>query len=186
MSDLRFLLVPGGGGSDAGHWHHDWAATDGRFSWVNQLDWDGGTRDQWVACLDTEIQRSPEPAVLIAHSLGNMVLAHWAARHSGPVVGALLVAPADVAGDWVPPSSLYERFRPIPLNPLPFPTVLVASTDDPYLSIDRATELANAWASELKIVGPHGHLGADADLGAWTEGQHLLEALLERIPGHHS
>jgi predicted alpha/beta hydrolase family esterase len=78
------------------------------------------------------------------------------------VIGALLVAPADIDGDWVKPGSLYEGFRPIPMAKLPFPSVMAASTNDPYLSLDRANEFGDAWGSRIENVGPLQHIGSNA------------------------
>lgn len=179
--DLRILLVPGAGGSGAKHWDHRWESKEGRVERVVQLDWDGGTRLDWTGALDAAIHSSSTPAILVAHSLGNILVAHWAAEHSGPVAGALLVAPADIEADWVPLSSVYKSFLPIPLKPLPFPTTLIASSDDVYLSVGRAREIAAAWGSDLRLVGPLGHIGSDSDLGDWEEGWSLLEELIKRI-----
>ena len=65
-----------------------------------QRDWEGGTREAWVATLDRGVQVDTRPTVVVPHSLGCLTVAEWAARHSGPIVGALMVAPADVDDDW--------------------------------------------------------------------------------------
>jgi predicted alpha/beta hydrolase family esterase len=146
---------------------------------VVQADWDGGTLDQWVNTLDRYVQSSDGPTILVAHSLGNIVVCHWAMTHSGPVVGALLVAPADVDADWASAGSLYQDFRPVPMNALKFPTVLVASTNDPYLSLVRAREFAAAWSSRLHVVGPLEHIGSDSKLERWDEGRRLLDQVVK-------
>ena len=119
--------------------------------------------------------------VLIAHSLGNIVACQWAAQHAGPVIAALLVAPTCIDDDWVAPGSLYERFRPIPMIRLPFPSVLVVSIDDPCVSSDRARKFAAAWGSSLECIGPHGHIGADSNLGNWSTGQQILNRLVSSV-----
>jgi predicted alpha/beta hydrolase family esterase len=159
---IRVLLVPGGGGSGPDHWHTYCEAEDARAERVVQADWECGRREEWVAALDRHIQAAQAPVVLAAHSLGAISVAHWAAVHSGPVIGALLVAPADIDGDWVKPGSLYEGFRPIPMAKLPFPSVMAASTNDPYLSLDRANEFGDAWGSRIENVGPLQHIGSNA------------------------
>jgi len=179
-SDVRVLLVPGGGGSGPQHWHTYWQSADGRAETVVQAEWNGGTRAQWVAALDRHVRSSNRPTVLIPHSLGNIVVSHWAATatDTGTVYGALLVAPADIDADWAQPGSLYRAFRPIPMKLLPFPTVLVASTNDPYLSMSRARDFAAAWGSRLEVVGPLGHIGSDAKLETWEAGQRLLDEII--------
>lgn len=145
-----------------------------------QTDWNGGSRWDWVRTLDAAIHASEVPVVLVAHSLGNMVVAHWAAAHSGPVIGALLVAPADVEANWVPSAGLYREFVPIPMEALPFPSILVASSNDRYLSIGRARQLAVAWGSDLRRAGAHGHLGSDSGLEDWPAGRELLDEVVVR------
>jgi len=178
MDQLRHLLVPGGGGSGPEHWHHRWAAGLPRVEWVHQQDPAGGSRADWLAAIDDQIHRSPNPVVLIAHSLACVAVAHWAARHDGPVVAALLVAPADVEDDWAEPESLYRRFAPIPMNPLPFPTVVVASTNDPFLSVERALQLSRSWNANVELVGDQLHIGSDAVLDEWPVGRAILDGLV--------
>ena len=182
-SDLRYLLIPGGGGSGADHWHHRWATSLPNCSWVDQADPNGGTRAEWVATINNAVTASSTPAVLVAHSLACIAVAHLAAAHDGPVAAALLVAPADIDGDWAKPDSLYKRFQPIPMHPFPFPTTVVASTNDPFLALDRARSLATAWGAELEIAGDHLHLGSDALLDTWLAGQVHLEELTGRVGG---
>lgn len=178
---MRLLLVPGGGNSGPDHWHTYWEAQDPCAERVVQADWETGRRVDWVAALDRSIQASDEPAVLAAHSLGAITAVHWAAAHHGPVIGAMLVGPADVEGEWVTPGSIYEGFQPIPMNPLPFPSLIVASTNDPYLSLKRAQEFASAWGSKLENVGALQHIGSECKLEGWPEGRRLLEQLLPSI-----
>jgi predicted alpha/beta hydrolase family esterase len=69
-------------------------------------------------------------------------------------------------------------FSPAPRQPLPFPTILVASRNDPYASFDTASGLAEAWGSQLVDVGRAGHINAESGLGIWEQGVALLETLL--------
>lgn len=180
---LRFLHIAGGGNSGPKHWHTAWEATDPRCSRIIQDDWEQGTRADWVARIDQRVNESAVPAVLMVHSLGNIAVAHWAAQHSGPVLGAFLVAPADIDGSWVTPGSIYEGFGPIPLDPLPFPSLMVVSTNDPYLSQDRARQFATAWGSDLQFVGDQQHLGSECDLGVWPEGTRLRDSFVDSLLG---
>ncbi len=179
--NIRLLLVPGAGGSGADHWDRHWEAEDARIERAVQADWNAGTCAQWVKTLDYYVQKSDVPTLLIAHSLGNMAVCHWAAVHTGSVIGALLVAPTDINDDWVEPGSLYEQFRPLPMKTLPFPSVLVASTNDQYLSLERAKEFATTWGASLRNVGPIGHIGSDSKLGNWFEGRGFLDQLIQSV-----
>ena len=178
MADVQVLLVPGGGGSDSGHWHHEWAS-DPHTSWVHQADQSGGSRADWVDTIEAAVAGAGGPVVLAAHSVACIAVAHWAAGGSTELVrGALLVAPADVEDDWAEPDSLYRRFAPIPRERLPFRSLVVASSNDPLLAVPRARRLAEDWDAQLVEIGPHLHVGADADLGSWPLGRELLGRLL--------
>ena len=93
------------------------------------------------------------PVVLIAHSLGVVAVAHAApALPPDHVRGAFLVAPPDVESpDRVP--AIVRPFAPLPRDPLPFPSLLVASRTDPHCAYERAEEIACAWGSALIDAG---------------------------------
>jgi serine hydrolase len=118
-------------------------------------------------------------SILVAHSLGCITIAHWAAGQEGRsaehVAGAMLVAPADVDAETAP--EVVRSFRPIPLLPLEFPNIVVASRTDLYLTFERATELARAWGGSLVDAGDAGHLNTDAGYGAWPAGERILMEL---------
>jgi predicted alpha/beta hydrolase family esterase len=183
MGDVRVLLVPGGGNSGPLHWHTHWQADDPHIERVMQQDWTGGSREQWVGALDRHVRSSERPTILVPHSLGCIVVCQWAATRpasTGPVVGAMLVAPADVDAEWPPEGSPYRNFRPVPFNALLFPAVLVASTNDPFLSLSRAREFTHAWQSRLELIGALGHIGSDSALGNWEHGRALLDELIRQ------
>ena len=178
-TDIRILLVPGGGGSGVGHWDHSWEEHDPRVQRVIQPDWNAGTRQQWVACMDQHIAMSTQPTFLVAHSLGCIAVAHWLGQYRPVVRGALLVAPADVEDDWAPEGSLYQQFSPIPAERFPIVSTVVASTNDPYLSIERAEELAEQWGANIRRIGKAGHIGSDSGLADWGAGRQILEELIQ-------
>jgi len=91
------------------------------------------------------------------------------------VRGALLVAPSDPEGPSYPEGP--TGFAPMPLQRLPFPSIVVASRDDQYVTIERAREYATAWGSELVDVGDAGHINSSSGLGSWPAGYGLLQRL---------
>ncbi|MFN8124603.1 MAG: alpha/beta hydrolase [Thermoleophilia bacterium] len=168
----QVLLVPGLGDSGPVHWQSEWQRA---FGWarVRQSDPDRPVLAEWIATLDAAMRALAGPVVIAAHSLGCPLVAHWAAQAGDArVAGALLVAPADVEA----PGALEEirGFAPIPTAPLPFPSVVVASDDDPYVSAHRAEFLVGAWGARLERVGALGHVNADSGLGRWDHGLRLL------------
>lgn len=172
----RILVVPGWTGSGPEHWQTRWERDRPGLTRVEMGDWDRPDRAAWVARLDAAVAEGPAP-VLVAHSLGCLAVAHWATGEpSAPASAALLVAPPDVEREDAPAE--IAGFAPIPLRPLPFPSVLVASRTDPWTEFGRAWVIAEAWGSSLVDAGDAGHLNTDAGYGPWPEGEALLDGLL--------
>jgi uncharacterized protein len=115
--------------------------------------------------------------VLVAHSLACEVVAHWVKSFGRGVKAALLVSPADVDSPAHTPAE--ERsFGPIPLVRFLFPSIVVASTNDPYVELERAELFAKSWGSRFVAVSQAGHINASSGLGEWLEGKRLLQELL--------
>jgi serine hydrolase len=173
--DAPVLIVPGLGDSGPDHWQTLWEKTLSGCARVTQRDWDHPDRGEWVANLDAAVADCSRAPVLVGHSLGCLTAAHWAVLHRRPIRGALLVAPTDA--DRHDASLASRSFRPIPMSPLPFPSILVASSDDPYISLERAREFAQAWGSRFVDIGAAGHVNAAAGFGPWPAGKELLQEL---------
>lgn len=174
------LTVPGLGGSGPSHWQSLWEDSRPDTRRVELGMWSTPHRNSWVTKLDQAIREAQAPVVLAAHSLGCLAVAWWAELagqpYGWPVAGALLVAPADVDKG---SHEALRAFAPSPAKPLPFPSILVASTDDPWVHIDHARNLAANWGSVFVDAGPQGHLNADSELGWWHDGQVLLDRVLD-------
>ncbi|MDE1179410.1 alpha/beta hydrolase [Paraburkholderia sp.] len=166
--DFPVLVVPGIGNSGPAHWQTRWQSTHPTWQRLAVDDWDRVVCDDWVAAIDRQVRDSGPDTVIVAHSLGCLAVAHWGARHATPVRGAWLVAVPDPEGPAFP--SAASGFAPLPRGRLPFPGVIVASTDDPYGSAAHARDCADAWGSELHDVGARGHLNAASGLGDWPDG----------------
>jgi predicted alpha/beta hydrolase family esterase len=146
---------------------------------VEQHDWLRPLRGDWIARLEDVLLGCDEPAVLIAHSLGCLLVAAWAAhsRNTHRVKSALLVAPGDVEGAALRP--VLGNWAPVPRQILPFKSILVASHDDPNCSFERAQGFAEAWGSSLVDMGNAGHINADSGLGDWPQGRAMLDELIQ-------
>ena len=174
---FRVLVLPGWQGSGPEHWQSRWERLHGCVR-VAQHDWQHPLRGDWMIQLEEAVLASPVPVVLAAHSLGCILVAAWAA-HSQQVArvrAALLVAPGDVERTDL--AEMIPGWAPIARQPLPFPAVLVGSSNDPYCSLERAQSLAQAWGARFIDYGECGHINAESDLGDWTEGHALLHTLL--------
>ena len=177
MNSLPVLILPGWQNSGPDHWQSRWEAQHG-YVRVEQSDWLRPLRGDWISRLEDVLLQQPAPTVLVAHSLGCLLVAAWAShsRNTHLVKAALLVAPGDVEREEMRP--VLTSWSPIPLQLLPFKSTLVASHNDPYCSFERAGQLASAWGSELVDAGNAGHLNAESGLGAWPAGQALLRQLI--------
>lgn len=174
------LTVPGLGGSGPSHWQTLWENARPDTNRVELGMWATPHRNAWVTKLDQAISSARAPVILAAHSLGCLAVAWWAQLaaqpYGWPVAGALLVAPADVDVRGARPE--LAAFAPAPTQPLPFPSIVVASSDDPWVTIDRAHSLAVEWGSHFVEVGAQGHLNAASGVGWWPEGQELLDRVI--------
>ena len=172
------LTVPGLGGSGPSHWQTLWEQRHG-YRRVEQHDWENPLRGDWIARLEDVVLGCEEPAVLVAHSLGCHLVAAWAAhsRNALRVKGALLVAPADVERAEI--RDQLPSWTPIELQALPFPAVVVASSDDPFCGQERARMFASAWNAQFIDHGPCGHINAGSGLASWPEGHVLLQDLMK-------
>jgi uncharacterized protein len=177
------LIVPGWTDSGPGHWQTLWERAHRGWRRVEQDDWHHPDRSSWIQRLDEAVAAQPQPPLLVAHSLGAVVVAIWAAASDRTVraAGALLVAPADVEAADAPEELV--TFAPIPRCRLPFPTIVAASRDDPYLAFARAEELAAAWGATLHDCGLAGHLNTAAGYGPWPVGEALFLRLQENARG---
>jgi uncharacterized protein len=176
---ISTLILPGLGDSGPEHWQSQWEDRDPTLQRVVQTEWDAPRRDDWVTCLDTALLGAEAPVVLVAHSSACLLVAHWAvgaspARHA-MVRAALLVAPSDPGSAAYPAGP--QGFAPVPLVRLPFPSIVVASDDDPYVSAACARTYAQAWGSRLVQLAGAGHVNAASGHGPWPEGWALLEEL---------
>jgi predicted alpha/beta hydrolase family esterase len=177
MTDIRVLILPGRGGSGADHWQSHWEQKHPEFIRVQQDEWDNPDKNTWVETLQRVIAEDTRPTILVAHSLSVSLVNQWAQSYQGNIVGALLVAPSDVESKHYAPGT--TGFTPIPLKQLPFNSIVVASIDDPRVTLERAQFFANAWGSRFEVAGRLGHIGSASLLKDWPYGYRLLQTLLD-------
>ncbi|MBZ5648134.1 MAG: alpha/beta hydrolase [Acidobacteriia bacterium] len=175
VPNLEVLTVPGLYNSGPEHWQSHWERQDARFRRVHQKDWETPRAEDWIAELDRAVVASGPDVLLAGHSLACCTIALWARTYKRRVGGALLVAPSDTESPSYPPVT--HGFAPMPLDAIAFPTLVVASSNDPYVSIERAKQFADAWGSRYVCIGDAGHINSDAGYGPWPEGLQLLRSL---------
>jgi predicted alpha/beta hydrolase family esterase len=169
------LILPGIGKSDQAHWQTLWESSNPGFIRVQQKDWHSPVCDEWVNALEQAVAKIGDNPVLVAHSLGCLCVAHWAMRSSLNIKGALLVAPPDPEEGGFPPEA--TGFFPVPLGSLGFPSIVVASSNDPYGSLEFARSCALAWGSRFVNIGPAGHINSASGFGEWPGGWALYQEL---------
>lgn len=177
-SRITALVLPGRGNSEPEHWQSLWEAADPAFQRVQQRDWTQPICQEWCRTLEAAIRaQGSTPPILVAHSLACVMVAHWALRSDRPVKAALLVAPSN------PERPDFDRralgFTPVPRRPLPFPSILVASSNDPRGTLEYAAACAEAWGSRFVNIGAAGHINAESGLGDWPLGQSLYRELAQ-------
>jgi len=181
MLDHRFnyINVPGLGGSGEHHWQTYWEKAYPEIIRVEQKDWDHPVCDIWVEQLvQTIAQSANKPIVLIGHSLGCATIVHAAkANKLRGVAGAFLVAMPDVERADFPKECI--GFAPMPQIALPFPALMIASENDPYIASAELKKWADILGSDFISVGEREHIGTAAKLEYWKEGQRLLKRFLK-------
>lgn len=180
-ADCDILILPGLAGSGEEHWQARWASRLSTGRIVAQDDWHRPDPAAWRARTVEAVAAATRPVVLIAHSLG-VVATVLAAPDlpAGIVRGALLVAFPDVETTPNLPECV-RAFAPVPRDPLPFPSLVVASRNDPYCSYERAEEFAASWGSAMVDAGESGHINVASGHGPWPEGLMRLAGFMRGL-----
>ena len=172
------LILPGIGDSDPEHWQSLWQQSPSVMR-VQQRDWNHPICSEWVDVLERSVAQAGEHVVLVAHSLGCLLVAHWAAQTKLKVKGAMLVAPPSPTA--VPSADIFATaasgFLPIPMQPFNFPSITVGSTNDSYSDLDFTQSCAAAWGSRFIKAGAVGHINTRSGVGEWREGFSLFQQL---------
>jgi predicted alpha/beta hydrolase family esterase len=169
----RAFTVPGLNGSSETHWQSLWETACPEITRITQPYWDIPSLPTWSNQIITALSASSRPAVMIAHSFGCLATIHASLDKKIPIAGAFLVAPAD--------PEKFGLITELSIGPLPFPSVLIASSNDPWMQVNRARDWAVIWGSEFIDAGALGHINADSDLGLWETGIGLLQRFLDRL-----
>jgi uncharacterized protein len=177
---MSVLTVAGLWNSGPQHWQTHWENRHADWRRVQQQTWENPDRESWVAGLEAAVAGCATPPVLATHSLACVLVSHWIAAHPhSKIAGAFLVAPSDVEAPSYPPGT--SGFTPMPMNRLPFPSMVIASSNDEYVSLDRARAFAEAWGSEFVCIGDAGHINGASGHGPWPEGEQMLLDFIARV-----
>jgi uncharacterized protein len=179
-SEADILIVPGYTNSGPNHWQTRWEQKLATARRVEQAEWAKPVKEDWVDRLVEEVNASTRPVVLVAHSLGVATVIHAIPRFKKKVAGAFFVAPPEVENPKIRPKHLMT-FGPYPRDPLPFPSITVASRNDPFGSYEHADDITSAWGSLLIDAGEAGHINAESGHGPWPEGTMVFAQFLGRL-----
>jgi len=181
LENHSVVVVPGLSGSGVTHWQTFWELAHSGWMRAEQDDWNHPVRDAWVRRLTETVNAANRPVILVAHSMGCATIAHAAhERRLGNVVAAFLVAMPDVEREDFPRATC-EGYDPLPPTSLPFPSLFVGSSNDPWISLERQEHLARLFGSRFVNVGERHHIGTAAELGAWSEGFDLFADFLRGL-----
>lgn len=172
----KYFIVPGLGNSGPEHWQTYFEKSGSNFSRIEQAEWDSPVCEEWISTIDNILlDHDLSSTVLIGHSLGCLAIVHWANKYKRIIKGALLVAPSDAE------ASVYtfpaKGFSPIPLEKINFKSIVVASSNDIWVSIERAEYFANCWGSDLVNLGASGHINVASGHTKWNEGLQILQTI---------
>ncbi|MCF6191396.1 MAG: alpha/beta hydrolase [Cocleimonas sp.] len=171
----EILILPGYGNSDSKHWQSLWEVNNPNFKRVNQTSWEQPICSDWIANLEEHVKQASSEVKIVAHSLGCLLLAQWAAQTDLKIAGALLVAVPDPDGKNFPQQTL--GFSPITKTTFDFPSILVASSNDPYSSMIFSKACANNWGCRLIELGDYGHINSSSGLDDWQQGLEIITDL---------
>lgn len=178
-NQATYFNIPGLKNSGPEHWQSIWETKNSnKFNRIQQKNWETPDMITWTNQLEVsyiDITERYDEIILIGHSIGCATIVHWANLYSRSIRGALLVAPSDPEQESYP--SYITGFAPLPKDRLPFPSIVVASTNDHVVSPQRARYFANCWGSQYHEIANAGHFEPKSGIGEFTEGLKLLETL---------
>lgn len=179
-SDAEILIVPGYKGANEDHWQSRWERNITSARRVQMGDWHKPVFEDWKANLISAVKAAKKPVFLVGHSIGSQVIVQSAKEFDHPVKGALLVAPPDVENPDIKPRHLMT-FGPASRDPLPFPSVTIASRNDHFCAFEKAEDMAAAWGSLFMDAGESGHINHESGHGPWPEGLMVFSRFLKQI-----
>ncbi len=180
VKDADILIVPGYTNSGPDHWQTRWESHLSTARRVQQAEWTKPVREDWTATVAAAVNEAEKPVVIVAHSLGVATVVQAVADFRSRIAGAFLVAPPDVANPEIRPKHLMT-FGPYPRSPLPFPSIVVGSSNDPFCELAVAEDIAAAWGSLFIHAGEAGHINAGSGYGPWPEGSMAFANFITRL-----
>lgn len=180
IKDADILIIPGYTNSGPDHWQTRWEQKLSTARRVEQKEWSKPVFEDWVSTLIKAVDEASKPVVLVAHSLGVATAIHAVPHIKDKIAGGFFVAPPDVSDATIRPKHLMT-FGPYPLEKLPFPTITIASRNDPFSKYEAAQEYSESWGSTLIDAGESGHINAESGHGPWPEGTMVFSQFMSQL-----
>ncbi|MEU1369122.1 alpha/beta fold hydrolase [Streptomyces sp. NPDC005803] len=179
---VAYVIIPGIDGSDEWHWQSLWEKRWGSSAVrIAPASWRRPDLPDWVAAIQAAHEtasRRDNQVALVAHSLGCWAAAHWLEKARPEAVAAFLVAPPNPQGPAFPREAA-STFLGLSARPLPCPSLMVASNDDPYCEPTTSASFAHEWQAQGHLIGSYGHINSASGLGDWPTGLELLRMLVD-------
>lgn len=177
LTTYSVLIVPGLGNSDEHHWQSRWQAHLPHSKRIHLNDWQTPDLEHWCTAIRAELVKLDTPAVIIAHSFGTLASASIAAELPEKIAVLFLVAPAD--------PDKFKITRKLPQNLLSVPAKIIASSNDPWMTHNKAASWALRWGADFLRLDNVGHINSDSNLGMWPEGIQHLQQLMRKTKNSH-
>ncbi len=168
---MTVLILHGLGGSDFPHWQAQLASDlveDDRMTvlFPDLEERDAPTLTQWLEELHA-LMTDERPDVVVCHSLATILWFHYLKLYPQThIAKQLLVAPPDL----MTPLADAPTFFPVALPDLSThaqSSLLLLSTNDPYLPLPQAQELASRITIPVQWIQEGGHINTSAGFGEW-------------------
>lgn len=181
----HILIVPGLYGSELQHWQSWMEHKLPNTIRVEQEDWDNAILSVWANQILHYIDQLSGRVWIIAHSFGCLASVYAANKRPERIAGAMFVVMADPASF---NSKGFVRGEPyittidsvstyLPKQPLGFPSVVVSSSNDPWMKVEKAELWADSWQSRFINIGAAGHINVASGFGAWPQGLQIFKQL---------
>ncbi|KAA6205800.1 MAG: serine hydrolase family protein [Candidatus Tokpelaia sp.] len=180
-NEVDILIIPDFTNADEDHWQSRWEAKLSTARRVEQKDRVKPVLKEWVAELVETGRSCRKPILLVAHALGVPVAVHAVPQMGDKICGGFFVSPPDLTKAGNRRQNL-PAFGPYPAQPLPFPSLVIASRNDPFCSFTMAENLAKAWHSLFLDAGESGHINEQSGHGPWPEGLMVFSQFLANLP----
>lgn len=169
---MKVLILHGWGGSDFPHWQSHLASevakNYGTVSFFAFSNPEFPTLDVWRQELITHLEEFA-PDIIICHSLANILwfhLCNGGSLHAMKKVQKLyLVAPPRLDCAIGELSTFFPVGAPKELHAMK--TLLITSTDDPYLSTHEAQLLQETLGVDMMVLQEAGHINTASGFGRW-------------------